>query len=108
MIEQSLYQHTNGPQPLIDLRGVVKTYHSLAGSITALHGIDLQVHSGEFLVVTGKSGSGKTTLINMITGMDRSTSGEIWVDGAPLHQFSTERAAKLRGKTMGVVFQSFE
>ncbi len=99
---------TGVSQPLIDLRNVVKTYNSLAGSVTALHGIDLQVFSGEFLIVAGKSGSGKTTLVNMITGLDRSTSGEIWVDGAPLHRFSSERAAKLRGKTMGVVFQSFE
>jgi len=99
---------TGTSQPLIDLRHVVKTYNSLAGSVTALQGIDLQVFPGEFLIVTGKSGSGKTTLINMVTGLDRSTSGEIWVDGAPLHRFGTEKAAKLRGKTMGVVFQSFE
>ena len=95
-------------QPLIDLRNVVKTYNSLAGSVTALHEVNLQVFRGEFLIVAGKSGSGKTTLVNMVTGLDRSTSGEIWVDGEPLHRFSTEKAAKLRGKTMGVVFQSFE
>ena len=108
MLEQNLPSTTGEPQPLIDLRNVVKTYNSLAGSVTALQGIDLQVYSGEFLVVTGKSGSGKTTLINIVTGLDRSTSGEIWVAGSPLHRFSAEKAAKLRGKTMGVVFQSFE
>jgi putative ABC transport system ATP-binding protein len=115
MIQQSFPSNTreavlptDKPQPLIDLRKVVKTYNSLAGSVTALKGIDLQVYPGEFLVVTGKSGSGKTTLINMVTGLDRSTSGEIWVAGAPLHRLSMEKAAKLRGKTMGVVFQSFE
>ena len=95
-------------QPLIELRSVVKVYHSLAGSVTALSDITLQVFQGEFLVVTGKSGSGKTTLVNMLTGLDRSTSGEIWVDGIPLHRLSPEKAAKLRGKRMGVVFQSFE
>ena len=108
MDQQDLQTNTNGNQALIELRSVVKTYSSLAGSVTALHGIDLQVHAGEFLIVSGKSGSGKTTLINMITGMDRSTSGEIWVDGAPLHTYSTEKAARLRGQTMGGVFQSFE
>jgi putative ABC transport system ATP-binding protein len=108
MLEQNIYTNTNKPQPLIDLRRVVKTYHSLAGSVTALQGMDLQVYPGEFLVVTGKSGSGKTTLINIVTGLDRSTSGEIWITGAPLHHFSPEKAARLRGKTMGVVFQSFE
>jgi putative ABC transport system ATP-binding protein len=94
--------------PLIELRSVVKVYNSLAGSVTALNGIDLQVFQGEFLVVTGKSGSGKTTLVNMLTGLDRSTSGEIFVNGEPLHKFGPEKAAKLRGRTMGVVFQTFE
>lgn len=108
MNEQVLPSNTGGSQPLIDLRNVVKTYNSLAGSVTALQGIDLQVFPGEFLIVTGKSGSGKTTLVNIVTGLDRSSSGEIWVDGAPLHRFSAEKAAKLRGNTMGVVFQSFE
>lgn len=98
----------NASQPLIELRRVVKVYESLAGSVTALKGVDLQVFQGEFLVVTGKSGSGKTTLVNMLTGLDRSTSGEIWVDDTPLHRLGSEEAAKLRGRRMGVVFQSFE
>jgi putative ABC transport system ATP-binding protein len=108
MIQPNPPTNTNGISPLIDLRKVVKTYNSLAGQVVALQGIDLQVQAGEFLVVMGKSGSGKTTLVNMVTGMDRSTSGEIWVDGAPFHHFSTEKAARLRGRMMGVVFQSFE
>ena len=106
MIEQTMSSNT--PQPLIDVRNVVKTYNSLAGSVTALQGVDLQVYPGEFLIVTGKSGSGKTTLVNIVTGLDRLTSGEIWVAGAPLHRYSPEKASKLRGRTMGVVFQSFE
>jgi putative ABC transport system ATP-binding protein len=101
-------QDQTSSQLLIDLHRVVKVYNGLAGAVIALNGIDLQVFQGEFLVVIGKSGSGKTTLVNMVTGLDRSTSGEIWVAGAPMHRFSTEKAAKLRGKTMGVVFQSFE
>jgi putative ABC transport system ATP-binding protein len=108
MIERDFHFNTGETQPLINLRKVSKTYNSLAGSVTALRDIDLQVYPGEFLVVTGKSGSGKTTLVNMVTGLDRSTSGEIWVNGAPLHRFSMEKAARLRGKTMGVVFQTFE
>lgn len=95
-------------KPLVELRSACKVYESLVGSVTALDGIDLQVFPGEFLVVTGKSGSGKTTLINILTGLDRITSGEIWVNGEPMHDYGPERAAKVRGKTMGVVFQSFE
>lgn len=93
--------------PLIDLHGVVKVYNGLASAVTALNGIDLQVFPGEFFVVTGKSGSGKTTLVNMITGLDRSTSGEIWVGGEPIHRFGSEKAARFRARTMGVVFQTF-
>jgi len=98
----------SGAQPLIDLRQVVKVYNGLAGRVTALNGIDLQVFPGEFLVITGKSGSGKTTLVNMVTALDRSTSGEIWVSGAPVHRLGPEKATHWRGRTLGVVFQSFE
>ncbi|HLO33695.1 MAG TPA: ABC transporter ATP-binding protein [Anaerolineales bacterium] len=76
--------------------------------MTALRGINLQVRPGEFLVITGKSGSGKTTLINMISGLDRSTSGDVWVGGVSVNRFSPDQAAQWRGRTLGVVFQSFE
>jgi putative ABC transport system ATP-binding protein len=90
------------------LRQVVKEYGSLAGDVVALKGIDLQVNTGEFAVITGKSGAGKTTLVNMITGLDKSTSGEIWVAGTQVHKLGAEKAARWRGQTVGVVFQSFE
>lgn len=93
---------------LIDLRQVVKTYQGSGGEVTALNGINLRVERSEFLVVTGKSGSGKTTLVNMITALDRSTSGEIWVNGIAVNQLSSDQAAKWRGRTLGVVLQSFE
>jgi putative ABC transport system ATP-binding protein len=96
----------NGPQ--IDLQAVVKEYQGLAGDVVALKSIDLQVDSGEFLVVTGKSGAGKTTLVNMITGLDRSTSGQIWVAGIPVHLLGADKAAGWRGQNLGVVFQTFE
>ncbi len=99
---------TASPGPLIDLRRVVKVYDGLGGRVRALNGIDLQVQAGEFVVLTGKSGSGKTTLVNMITALDRSTSGEIWVGGAPIHRYGLEKAAHWRGETLGVVFQTFE
>ncbi len=95
-------------EALIDLRQVVKKYPGLAGEVVALKGIDLKIYPGEFLVVTGKSGSGKTTLVNMVTGLDRCTSGEIWVAGTSVHKLGLERAARWRGQTVGVVFQSFE
>ncbi len=94
--------------PLINLRQVVKTYHSLAGDVEALKGIDLQIRAGEFVTITGKSGSGKTTLINLLTGLDRATSGEVWVADTPVHKLGAEKAARWRGQTVGVVFQTFE
>jgi putative ABC transport system ATP-binding protein len=99
---------TANPVPLIDLHKVVKIYEGLGGRVTALNGINLQVFPGEFLVVTGKSGSGKTTLVNMITALDRLTSGEAWVAGAPIHRYRPEKAAHWRGETLGVIFQTFE
>jgi len=97
-----------GDDIIIDLKQVVKVYESFAGDVVALKGINLQIRKGEFVVVTGKSGAGKTTLVNMITGLDRSTSGEIWVADTPVHRMSAEEVARWRGQTVGVVFQTFE
>jgi putative ABC transport system ATP-binding protein len=99
---------TANSAPLIELRQVVKVYDGHGQRVTALAGVHLQVREGEFLVVTGKSGSGKTTLVNMVTALDRVTSGEIWVAGAPIHRYGPEKAAHWRGTTLGVVFQTFE
>ena len=68
-------RYRNGNERLIELRQVVKTYESAAGTFTALKDIDLHVDTGEFVAVIGRSGSGKSTLINMVTGIDRPTSG---------------------------------
>ncbi|HOU12638.1 MAG TPA: ABC transporter ATP-binding protein [Anaerolineae bacterium] len=95
-------------QAFITLKNVIKEYRGLAGAIVALKGISLDVRQGEFLVITGKSGAGKTTLVNVLAGLDRTTGGEIWVDGAPVHRFGPEKAAQWRGQTVGVVFQTFE
>jgi putative ABC transport system ATP-binding protein len=113
MEESTMSSPTASPRleskvPLIELRGVVKVYTGLAGSVTALDGIDMQVFPGEFLMVTGKSGAGKSTLINIVAGLDRATSGEIVVAGTALQALNAEHVARLRGRTMGVVFQSFE
>jgi putative ABC transport system ATP-binding protein len=94
--------------PLIALSQVVKTFTSAAGTFEALKGVDLQVDAGEFLSIIGKSGSGKSTLINMITGIDRPTRGEIVIDGTPVHALSQEEIAAWRGRTIGVVFQFFQ
>ena len=93
---------------LVDLRAVMKTYQSTAGTFTALKGIDLQVKSGAFVSIIGKSGSGKSTLINVITGIDRPTSGEVIVNGDHIHTFNEEQIAIWRGQSIGVIFQFFQ
>jgi putative ABC transport system ATP-binding protein len=98
----------NSTEVLITLRGVVKTYSTPAGSFQALRGIDLQVRKGEFLAVVGKSGSGKSTLLNMLTGIDRPTSGEVVVGQTSIHRMGEGETARWRGRTVGIVFQFFQ
>uniref|UniRef100_A0A7C1FGJ7 ABC transporter ATP-binding protein n=1 Tax=Caldilinea aerophila TaxID=133453 RepID=A0A7C1FGJ7_9CHLR len=95
-------------RPIIDLRGVVKVYETPAGPFVALKGIDLKVERGEFLAVVGKSGSGKSTLINMFTGIDHPTDGEVIVADTPIRRLSEGQMAEWRGRTMGIVFQFFQ
>jgi putative ABC transport system ATP-binding protein len=92
----------------IELRNVVKDYQTPAGSFTALRGINLTVQPGEFVAVVGKSGSGKSTLLNLLAGIDRPTSGEVVVNGAPIHTFSEDQVSIWRGRNIGVVFQFFQ
>jgi putative ABC transport system ATP-binding protein len=98
----------NGTHRLIEMRKVVKIYQSAAGTFPALRGIDLQVDPGEFIAVVGKSGSGKSTLVNMITGIDRPTSGEIWVGPTAMHTLNEGQMAVWRGRNLGVIFQFFQ
>ncbi|PWB76862.1 MAG: ABC transporter ATP-binding protein [Anaerolineales bacterium] len=94
--------------PLIDLNGVKKAFKTDAGLFLALKGIDLHVNAGEYVAIIGKSGSGKTTLINMITGLDRPTEGEILVGGEKVEKLGENQLAIWRGRTIGVVFQFFQ
>jgi len=100
--------HRRGSDHLINLRQVVKAYETEAGPFYALTSIDLEVDTGEFVAVIGKSGSGKSTLINMITGIDRPTSGEVFVGGTAVHTLKEGKMAEWRGRHIGVVFQFFQ
>ena len=94
--------------PLIELSEVVKAFEVEAGTFYALRGVDLSVRCGEFVAVIGKSGSGKSTLINMITGIDRPTSGEVNIGGVAVHKLTENELAMWRGRNIGVVFQFFQ
>ena len=93
---------------LVNIHHVKKIYESAAGRFVALDGVDLQVARGRFVSIIGKSGSGKSTLINMITGIDRPTSGEIVVGQTAVHALSAEEVAVWRGQAIGVIFQFFQ
>lgn len=95
-------------QNIISLQDVEKVYKTKAGEIHALNGVSFEVNEGEFVAVVGPSGSGKSTLINMITGIDRPTRGEVYVAGQRLTNMSENQVAKWRGKNVGVVFQFFQ
>jgi putative ABC transport system ATP-binding protein len=93
---------------MIDLRNIKKAYKTDAGPFLALKGIDLQVDSGEFVAVVGKSGSGKSTLINMFTGIDHPTEGEVVVAKTHIRQLDEGQMAEWRGRNLGIVFQFFQ
>jgi ABC-type lipoprotein export system ATPase subunit len=90
------------------MNGISKAYKTGAGEVTVLKEIDLAVERGDFVGIIGKSGSGKSTLINMLTGVDRPTTGEVWVGDTPVHTLSEGQMAVWRGKHLGIVFQFFQ
>ena len=93
------------PAPVIDLQGVNKVYETGAGSFSALSDADLAIDAGEFVAIVGKSGSGKSTLLNMLTGIDRPTSGLVRAHGTVLDDLSENEVARWRGQNVGLVFQ---
>jgi len=98
----------NGQKPIIEIKDVVKSFPVGDAEITILKGISLQVKQGEFLSIVGPSGNGKSTLLNMITGIDRPSSGEIIVTGQPVHKMSEDKLAAWRGENVGIIFQFFQ
>lgn len=99
------YRHGN--THLLELRDVIKDYPTAGGMVRALTGVTLRVDRGEFVAVLGKSGSGKSTLMNMITGIDHPTSGEIFIGDTAVHTLTEDQLTVWRGKNVGVVFQAF-
>jgi putative ABC transport system ATP-binding protein len=92
----------------IQLRDVVKTYAVAAGPFRALDRVSLEIAPREYVAVVGKSGSGKSTLINMITGIDHPTAGEVRVAGTRLNELGESALAGWRGRNVGIVFQFFQ
>ncbi|KPK07602.1 MAG: ABC transporter ATP-binding protein [Anaerolineae bacterium SG8_19] len=102
--------HNNGSQNghVVVLNEVVKSFPVGDDEITVLKGINLEIGSGEFISIVGPSGNGKSTLLNMITGIDRPTAGEVIVTGRPVHKMSENDLAAWRGDHVGIIFQFFQ
>ena len=96
------------PRSFIELIGVEKVYRMSKVDQRALRGVDLTVAVGEMVAVIGPSGSGKSTVLNMITGIDKPTAGEVWFDGRRVDQLGEEALAGWRGAHVGIIFQFFQ
>lgn len=94
--------------PLIRLEQVTKEYPMGGETVRALRGVDLTVEANEFVAVTGSSGSGKSTLMNVLGLLDVPTGGHYWLGGRDTAGFSQSEQARVRGKQIGFVFQTFE
>jgi ABC-type lipoprotein export system ATPase subunit len=104
----SLTSPDDGTGGFVRLRNLEKTYFNAAGKFPALKGLNADFRQGEFIAVIGRSGSGKSTLINVVTGIDRPTSGEIFVGDVAVHTLTENQMAVWRGRNVGVVFQFFQ
>ena len=99
---------TNGKDPVVQVKDVVKSFPMGDGEITILKGISFEVQGGEFVSIVGPSGNGKSTLLNMITGIDRPSAGEVVVTGRQVHKMSENKLATWRGEHVGIIFQFFQ
>jgi len=97
----------DGTLPLLLAEGAARTFETPAGPVAALAAADIVVHPGELVVVKGPSGSGKTTLLNVLSGLDRATSGRVVLDSVDLGAASESQLVALRRTSTGFVFQAF-
>lgn len=95
-------------RPIIEVNNVVKKFKVGDGQVTVLKGISFEINQAEFVSIVGPSGNGKSTLLNMMTGIDRPTAGEITVTGRELHRLSENQLAEWRGENVGIIFQFFQ
>ncbi|MGN6758492.1 MAG: ABC transporter ATP-binding protein [Thermomicrobiales bacterium] len=101
-------QSPNGhARPVIAVRRLTKTYELGKARVPALRGVSLDIFPGEFVAIMGPSGSGKSTLMNLIGCLDKPTSGEYWLAGAPVSRMSADALADVRNRHIGFVFQGF-
>ena len=93
---------------MIEVRDAQKWIQNGARRVDILKGISLTIPAGQFVAIVGASGSGKSTLLGLLAGLDSPSSGEIWLDGVPIHNLAEAELAAVRGRKIGFVFQSYQ
>ncbi len=93
---------------IVQVKNVVKSFKVGDGEVTILKGLSFDVKDGEFVSIVGPSGNGKSTLLNMITGIDRPSDGDVIVTGRNLNKMSENQMAAWRGENVGIIFQFFQ
>lgn len=95
-------------EPVIRLQGITREYRMGAEIVRALRGVDLTIHVNEMVAIMGSSGSGKSTMLNILGLLDVPTAGQYWLDGQDVASLSQSALARVRGRRIGFVFQTFE
>jgi len=93
---------------VIEVRDAMKWIQNGSRRVEILKGISLTIPAGQFVAIVGASGSGKSTLLGLLAGLDTPSSGEIWLDGSPIHNLVESQLAAVRGRKIGFVFQSYQ
>lgn len=93
--------------PLLEAREVSKVYQMGTTNVTALDNVSMAIDEGQFVAIQGTSGSGKSTLLNMVGGLDRPSTGDVYFNAKPLGPFSKKEMARYRRYSVGMIFQNF-
>ena len=94
--------------PILRARAINKTVPTAEGDLCILDDVDFEAAAGESVAVVGASGSGKTTMLGILAGLDLPSAGDVWLDGEEITALSEEQRARVRGRCIGFVFQTFQ
>lgn len=103
-----MYNGNENGQSIVQIKDVIKRFPVGESEVTILKGVSLDIIPGEFVTIVGPSGNGKSTLLNMITGIDHPSEGQVIVTGQSVHSMTENELAVWRGEHLGIIFQFFQ